>query len=90
MGGGNTTRKRAKKAVVAEATAASIELTGNLLLPLPEFADIRPHVTDVCVRRTVFPEEAVSNENVVGWRAVVTAKKVDKSKVSRPRCSLLS
>ena len=80
--GGSTSSKRAKNVEAAAApAAATIELTSESLLPLPAFADIRPKFSDLCVRRAVFPTEVVSDENIVGWRAVVSAKKVDKAKV---------
>ena len=57
----------------------------DALRPLLAFKDLQAKKTDICVRRATFPSDVVSNESVVGWRAQVTAKKVDSKKVCYTR-----
>ena len=79
-------RKAKEQPTAAEApTALELEVIEDALRPLLAFKDLQAKKTDICVRRATFPSDVVSNESVVGWRAQVTAKKVDSKKVCTAR-----
>ena len=58
--------------------SADLEVLAADVLPLPAFKDLVPGSTDVCVRRAAFAGEGVRDANAIGWRALVTAKEVNR------------